>query len=108
MKYFCAPSVRAALLLPLIASFTSPVRLRSVPHNSGRTAQTTESHLDEDSVQLTVTVTDKKGNYIGVDKADGKWHQLKLKLTPPPNAPPSMSKLLVRGREGYYAAKRVP
>ena len=65
MKYFCAPPVRAALLLPLIASFTSPVRLRSIPHNSGRTAQTTESHLDEDSVQLTVTVTDKKGNYIG-------------------------------------------
>jgi Ca-activated chloride channel family protein len=34
-------------------------------------------------------------------KTDGKLHQLKVKVTPPP----SMSKLFSRSRDGYYAAK---
>ena len=31
---------------------------------------------------------------------DGKWHRLKVKVTPPPGLP----RLVVRSREGYYAA----
>ena len=41
------------------------------------------------------------------DSADGKWHQLKVKVTPPPTAPPSMSNLSARSRGGYYAAKNL-
>jgi Ca-activated chloride channel family protein len=39
------------------------------------------------------------------DKADGKWHSLKIKLAVPPGAPPSMSNPNVRSRSGYYAAR---
>ena len=31
--------------------------------------------------------------------ADGKWHHLKVKVTPPPGFP----RLVVRSREGYYS-----
>lgn len=38
-------------------------------------------------------------------KADGKLHQLKVKVVAPPSSPPSSSKLSSRSRDGYYAAK---
>jgi Ca-activated chloride channel family protein len=37
--------------------------------------------------------------------AERKWHKLKVKVTPPLNAPRNMTKLIVRSREGYYATK---
>jgi Ca-activated chloride channel family protein len=41
------------------------------------------------------------------DKADGKWHQLKIKVKPPQSAPASMSNLSARARAGYYAVKNL-
>jgi Ca-activated chloride channel family protein len=40
-------------------------------------------------------------------KADGQWHSLKIKVAAPPGAPSSASKLSVRSRSGYYAAKNL-
>ena len=31
-----------------------------------------------------------------------KWHRIKLKVTPPPNAPAELGKLTIRTRQGYY------
>ncbi|HUQ31516.1 MAG TPA: VWA domain-containing protein [Pyrinomonadaceae bacterium] len=39
------------------------------------------------------------------DKADGKWHSLKVKLTLAPGSPPAQSDLSVRSRTGYKAAR---
>ena len=40
--------------------------------------------------------------YIPTSKArDGRWHKIQVRLDPPEGLP----KLLVRTREGYYAAK---
>lgn len=40
------------------------------------------------------------------DKADGKWHQIKIKVTPPSTAGTQVSSVYVRSREGYYAFKK--
>jgi Ca-activated chloride channel family protein len=37
------------------------------------------------------------------DKADGKWHQLRIKVTPPLAATGRKQNLSVRSREGYYS-----
>ena len=41
------------------------------------------------------------------DNADGKWHKIKIKVTPPPTATGSTQSLHTRSREGYYAAKNL-
>ncbi len=33
-----------------------------------------------------------------------KWHRLRIKVTPPPNAAPEVKNLMVRSRQGYYAS----
>jgi Ca-activated chloride channel family protein len=39
------------------------------------------------------------------ERADGKWHKIRIKATPSPGMIPGATKLLVRSREGYYADK---
>jgi Ca-activated chloride channel family protein len=39
------------------------------------------------------------------DKADGKWHKIKIKVTPPSAANGRAPDVSVRHREGYYATK---
>lgn len=36
---------------------------------------------------------------------NGKRHSIKVKVTPPPNAPPELQRLSVRSRESYYTIK---
>ncbi|HKR02427.1 MAG TPA: VWA domain-containing protein [Pyrinomonadaceae bacterium] len=40
--------------------------------------------------------------------ADGKWHKIKVKVTPPPMAEGKRPSLYVRTREGYYAPRSLP
>lgn len=42
------------------------------------------------------------------DKADGKWHQVKVKVTPPLTATGKKQNLVVRSKEGYYALRNPP
>lgn len=39
------------------------------------------------------------------DKADDKWHQIKIKVTPPLTTAGKKQNLVVRSKEGYYAFK---
>ncbi|MDT4955506.1 MAG: Ca-activated chloride channel [Acidobacteriota bacterium] len=39
------------------------------------------------------------------DKADSKWHKIKIKVTPPPTAAGHIPDVSVRNRDGYYATK---
>jgi Ca-activated chloride channel family protein len=39
------------------------------------------------------------------DKEDGKWHKIKIKVTPPPTATGKIPGVEVRSREGYYARR---
>lgn len=41
------------------------------------------------------------------DKADGKWHQIKIKVTPPLTASGKKQKVYVRSKESYYAMKNL-
>ena len=41
------------------------------------------------------------------DKADGKWHQLRIKVTPPLTATGKKQTLYVRSRTGYYSLKNL-
>lgn len=40
------------------------------------------------------------------DAVKPKWRSIKVKVTPPQNAPPEFRSLIVRSREGYYPNKR--
>ncbi len=40
--------------------------------------------------------------------SDGNWHRIKVKVTPPTNAPREMKRLHTRSREGYYAPAANP
>jgi Ca-activated chloride channel family protein len=41
------------------------------------------------------------------DKADGKWHQIKIKVTPPLTEKGKKQSVYVRSRESYYAMKKL-
>ena len=41
------------------------------------------------------------------DKADGKWHQIKIKMTPPRTAKGKKRSVYARSRESYYAVKNL-
>jgi Ca-activated chloride channel family protein len=41
------------------------------------------------------------------DKADGKWHRIKIKVIPPPIATGHAPTVYVRNREGYYSRKNL-
>lgn len=41
------------------------------------------------------------------DKADGKWHQIKVKVTPPLTAKGKKQSVFVRYRDGYYSLKHL-
>jgi Ca-activated chloride channel family protein len=41
------------------------------------------------------------------ETADGKWHRLKIKVTPPLTAKGRKQSAFVRYRDGYYAAKNL-
>lgn len=66
-----------------------------------------EIHLLFDRIDLELRHQYLLGFKPAKDKADGKWHKIRIKVTPPPGAKGHTPDVFVRNREGYYAAKNL-
>lgn len=90
--------------MPLPKEFYGRMVLEELANGSGgrmfvpKTAVEMNEAFDQIAIELRhqYTIGYVPANFV----ADGKWHHLKVKVAPPPE----LKRVLVRAREGYYAA----